>query len=120
MKQNHQRMLAMSLIAMMLMAAAAQLALTGAQALEPYFSGAAMHQSYREEAPLAWMMVNASDVAFRAGPGLNHDLLFAASYGTAVEVIGERNGWYNVLHWTCPEPAWVWGEYLQDVTSAGP
>lgn len=107
-------MLAVCLIAMMFAAVIGDLTVTAAKELEPYFKGADMHQKYRDEAeePLPWAMVNAWDVAFREGPGLNYRVLCAWSYGAAVEIIGEKNGWYNVLHWTCPEPMWVWGEYL--------
>ena len=61
-----------------------------------------------------WAMVIASDVNFREGPGLNHRAVCQWSYGTAVEVLGEKNGWYSVFHWSHPgRVLWVWGEYLQ-------
>ena len=61
---------------------------------------------------LPWATINASGVNFRKGPGLNSDVCCQWSYGVAVEVIGEKNGWYECLHWTCPEHVWIWGEYL--------
>ena len=114
-----QRRIAVALLAAMMLAVIGDLAIAAAQALKPYFKGSDMHQPYRDQAEeaLPWMMVNAYDVAFREGPGLNYDVVCSWSYGAAVEVLGMKNGWYEVLHWTCPEPVWVWGEYLQEVNS---
>lgn len=64
---------------------------------------------------LPWGTVNAMDVNFRSGPGLEHEVIEVWSLGAAVEVIGIENGWAQVLRWTQPEPMWVWAEYLDIV-----
>lgn len=64
---------------------------------------------------LPWATVNAWDVSFRAGPGLEYPVRQCWSLGAAVEVLGEQDGWVQVLRWTSPEPLWVWGEYLNIV-----
>ena len=65
---------------------------------------------------LPWGMVNAWDVNFRSGPGLEYEVLEVWSLGTAVEVISIEDGWAQVLRWTHPEPMWVWAEYLDIVS----
>ena len=62
-----------------------------------------------------WATVNAMDVNFRAGPGLEFGVVEVWSLGAAVEVVGIENGWAQVLRWTQPEPMWVWAEYLDIV-----
>lgn len=62
-----------------------------------------------------WGTVNAFNVNFRAGPGLEYEVLETWSVGCAAEVIRIENGWAQVLRWTRPEPMWVWAEYLDIV-----
>ena len=107
-----QRKLAAGLLAAMMLIAGAKTTAIVAEGLKPYFSGSPMHESYREERTLQWAMLNASEVNVRSGPGLNHKALFQLSAGCAVEILGEKNGWVNCLHWTCKDPVWIWGEYL--------
>lgn len=59
-----------------------------------------------------WGTITARDVNFREGPGLWYTIVYTASMGTAVEVIREEDGWYEVLHWSSPEPVWVYAEYV--------
>lgn len=107
-----QRRLAAGLIAVIILAGSAKATAILAEGLKPYFSGSAMHESYREEQTLSWAMLSASQVNVRSGPGLNHKVLFQLSKGCAVEILGEKNGWVNCLHWTCKDPVWIFGEYL--------
>lgn len=64
---------------------------------------------------LPWATVNAWDVCFREGPGKEYPVRQHWSLGAAVEVLGEQDGWVQVLRWTSPIPLWVWGEYLDFV-----
>lgn len=102
---------------MMLLAVALVCVLLGnaSAELKPYFSGSAAHDQYRDGGGLPWAILTANDVNFRAGPGLHYEVVASWCYGAAVEVLGEKNGWVHALHWTCPEPVWIWGEYLQMV-----
>lgn len=54
----------------------------------------------------SWATIIGTDVNVRRGPGLNHQILFQLSNGSAVEVFGVENGWYKCLHWSIP------GEYV--------
>lgn len=65
---------------------------------------------------LPWGTVNAMDVNFHSGPGLEYEVLEVWSLGSAVEVISIEDGWAQVLRWTHPEPMWVWAEYLDIVS----
>lgn len=62
---------------------------------------------------LPWATVRGEDVRFRAGPRLEYEVIQKWSTGVAVEILGEENGWYQVLRWTYEKPMWVWGEYLE-------
>lgn len=64
---------------------------------------------------LPWGTVNAFDVNFREGPGLEYAVVETWSLGAAVEVVSIEDGWAQVLRWTQPEPMWVWAEYLDIV-----
>lgn len=85
-----------------------------AQALQQHYSGAAMHDWLRQMYPdgLPWGTINARKVNFREGPGKGYDVVAQWGVGTAVEVMGEQDGWYQVLHWAEPYPMWVWHEYV--------
>ena len=61
---------------------------------------------------LPWATVNARNVNFREGPGKEYRVVMQWSWGVGVEVLRQQGGWCQVLHWTYPEPLWVWGEYL--------
>lgn len=71
------------------------------------------HAKQSEEVGLPWYVVMDHGVKARSGPGLNYEERAQVRYGSSVEVIGEKNGWYQCFHWTCPEPVWIWGEYLE-------
>ena len=73
-----------------------------AEALRPHYP----------ENGLPWATVNASNVNFREGPGKEYRVRQQWSRGCAVEVVGEQDGWVQVLRWTSPDPLWVWHEYL--------
>lgn len=64
---------------------------------------------------LPWATINAWDVCFREGPGTEYPVRQHWSLGAAVEVLGEQDGWVQVLRWTSPIPLWVWGEYIDMV-----
>lgn len=59
-----------------------------------------------------WGTINAYDVNLREGPGLWFEIVGSISRGAAVEVMREADGWYEILHWSCAEPVWVYGEYV--------
>lgn len=82
--------------------------------VEPHMSDGMWRQELREQYPggLPWATLNGEKVNFRDGPGLEYRVVANWSARIAVEVIREHDGWYQVLHWTNPEPMWVWGEYL--------
>lgn len=109
------RKLAVALLALMMLAALWGAGEALAQSLERRFSGSTIHDSYRQEGVLPWAMVTANDVNFRAGPGMECRVICQRSYGTAVEIVDEWQGWYKVLHWTHDEPMWVFGKYLEMV-----
>lgn len=88
--------------------------LIGMHRAEAEYMRSALHDTIRQQYPngLPWATVNAWDVCFRAGPGKEYRVVEHWSLGAAVEVLGEQDGWVQVLRWTSPEPLWVWGEYL--------
>lgn len=93
-------------LVILLIALAALLSLAAARAeVKPYYP----------DHGLPWATVNARDVNFRAGPGKEYRVMQQWSIGAAVEVLGEQDGWVQVLRWTSTEPMWVWGEYLSMV-----
>ena len=88
-----------------------------AEELTPTYTRRMMHDELKARYPdgLPWATVNAWDVCFREGPGTEYPVRQHWSLGAAVEVLGEQDGWVQVLRWTSPEPLWVWGEYLDMV-----
>lgn len=114
MKTNPTRIVLLCIVWLCVALSLVQLATAVADAWQPAQFMMAPHAEEREAlgGGLPWATINASNVNFRKGPGLNYDVCCQWSYGVAVEVIGEKNGWYECLHWTCPEHVWIWGEYL--------
>lgn len=90
-----------------------------ADTLEPHPIRSSFHDELRERFPdgLPWGILVANDVNFREGPGLQYRAICQQSYGTAVEVLDEQDGWLHVIHWTHVEPMWVWGEYLNIINT---
>lgn len=88
-----------------------------AEELTPTYTRRMLHDELKARYPdgLPWATVNAWDVCFRTGPGKEYKVVEHWSLGAAVEVLGEQDGWVQVLRWTSPEPLWVWGEYLDMV-----
>lgn len=82
--------------------------------VEPQLTKGLWNQEARDKYPdgLPWATLNATQVNFREGPGTEYRVVENWSARIAVEVIREHAGWYQVLHWTHPDPMWVWGEYL--------
>lgn len=103
-------------IAVIVGIAALALAVTDACAgtIEPHYSRARLHEELKAKYPegLPWATVNAWKVCFRTGPGKEYAVQEQWGVGVAVEVIRTVDGWAEVLHWTSPEPLWVWREYL--------
>lgn len=60
-----------------------------------------------------WGTICAYDVNLREGPGLWFEIVGNISMGAAVEVMREADGWYEILHWSCEGPVWVYGEYVR-------
>lgn len=109
----NERRLAVSLVALMVALIVGKCAATLAEVWEPLDFIQAPHKAESDAmGGLPWAMINANNVNFRKGPGLNYDVVCQWSYGAAVEVISEENGWCKCFHWTCPDPVWIWGEYL--------
>lgn len=88
-----------------------------AEELTPTYTRRMLHDELKARYPdgLPWATVNAWDVCFREGPGTEYPVRQHWSLGAAVEVLGEQDGWVQVLRWTSQEPLWVWGEYLDMV-----
>lgn len=82
--------------------------------LQPHPIRGTLHEQLRQMYPegMPWGTVTAHKVNFREGPGTEHDVICQLSYGCAVEVMGARNGWYQVIHWNHNAPMWVKGEYI--------
>lgn len=114
MKKSAKEQFLWGVIAVVMLLSVVRLAAVAADAWQPAQFMMEPHAEEREAlgGGLPWATINASNVNFRKGPGLNYDVCCQWSYGVAVEVIGEKNGWYECLHWTCPEHVWIWGEYL--------
>lgn len=85
-----------------------------AEEMTPAYTRWMMHEELKAQYPegLPWATVNAWDVSFREGPGKEYPVRQHWSLGAAVEVLGEQDGWVQVLRWTSSDPLWVWGEYL--------
>lgn len=62
---------------------------------------------------LPWGTVIANQVNFRTGPGTEYESLFQWSYGHAVEVIRELDGWYECYCWVSDCPCWVKSDYIK-------
>ena len=73
-----------------------------------------MHTTIAEsmKTDYTWARINAYDVNLREGPGLWFTIVGSLDRGVAVEVMREVDGWYEILHWSCKEPVWVYGEYV--------
>ena len=104
MKRRHRKRMAIVLLVLYLtLTAWILIGMSGARA--------EVKPSYADNG-LPWATVNAWDVCFREGPGREYRVVQHWSMGAAVEVLGEQDGWVQVLRWTSPEPLWVWHEYL--------
>ena len=70
----------------------------------------------QETGSLPWATVKDHDVEFHAGPGRDYPVVRIGKYGSAVEILGEKNGWVQAMHWSCRAPVWIWGGYLERVS----
>ena len=59
--------------------------------------------------PNAW--VTADSLNVRSGPGGSNSKVGRVSYGSQIEILEEKNGWYRVEHGTTK--GWVCGRYVQ-------
>lgn len=106
----------LTLLLLILAAAPVCMDIAHSAGLDTHFLQGSQHDPIRQETgSLPWAMVIAQDVNFRAGPGVNYPVVCQWSYGSAVEILGEHNGWVQALHWTCKDPVWIWGDYLERV-----
>ena len=82
--------------------------------LQPHPIRGTLHEQLRQLYPegMPWGTVTAHKVNFREGPGTEHGVICQLSYGSCVEIMGARNGWYQVIHWNHNAPMWVKGEYI--------
>ena len=63
------------------------------------------------------MGVTDGGVNFRRGPGTNQALIRLLPSGTAIEIIGQRDGWMNVR--VGNETGWVLGSLIQRINTVG-